>query len=90
MGPQGSGGSQHGFTALKCALALHILAVLHGLLMHCALAELQNSRHGSSQHGADAAVGASDEAYQDWHDFLCVLTAIQTLSLHHLTAISWF
>ncbi len=38
MGPQGSGGSQLGFTALECALALHT----HGLLIHCALAELQH------------------------------------------------
>ena len=59
MGPKGSGASQHGFAAFKCALALHTLAKLHELLTHCALAELQNSGHCSSQHGASAAVGAS-------------------------------
>ncbi len=42
MDPQSSGGSQLRFTALECALALHTLAELHGLLTHCALAELQN------------------------------------------------
>lgn len=40
--PQGSGGSQLGPTALECALTLHTLAELHGLLIHCALAELQH------------------------------------------------
>jgi len=41
-GPPGQWGQSTRFCSFECALALHTLAKLHGLLIHCALAELQN------------------------------------------------
>ena len=88
MGPQGSGASQHGFAAFKCALALHILAKLHELLTQCALAELQNSGHCTAWCKCCCwRLSESGEACQGWHDLLCVFTVNQALSLRHMNAI---
>ncbi len=85
MDPQSSGGSQLRFTALECALALHTLAELHGLLTHCALAELQNPVDTVAVTMVQMLLLAP--LMRLARNGTNVLTAIQAHPLHHLNAI---
>lgn len=64
----------------------HTLAKLHGLLTHCALAELQNPVDTVAVTMVQMLLLAP-LGWEGWHNFLCVSTATQALSLHHMDAI---